>query len=57
MILQRRQIFKALGKQVDTEDFHSIAWMIISVKVTIYLQDRTNTKVSKYQSFHNADDN
>ena len=48
MILQRRQIFKALGKQVDTEDFHSTAWMILSVKVTIYIY-RT-VLIQRYQN-------
>jgi hypothetical protein len=46
MILQRRQIVKALGNQIDIEDpaytkyaitdFHLIAWILISVNVTIY---------------------
>ncbi len=46
MILQERQIVKALGKQIDIEDpayakyaitsFHSIARILISVNVTIY---------------------
>ena len=46
MILQRRQIVKALVNQVNVEDplctkyastsFHSIDWMIISVNVTVY---------------------
>ena len=58
-MLQRRQIVKALGKQIDVEDpdgmnyastsFHSIAWMVISVKVTIY---RTNTPPQSCQSNH-----
>jgi hypothetical protein len=58
-MLQRRQIVKALEKQIDVEDpdginyastsFHSIAWMFISVKVTIY---RTNTPPKSCQSSH-----
>jgi hypothetical protein len=58
MLLQR-QIVKALGKQTDIEDsegmkfaftrFHSIAWMTISVNVTIY---RTNTLSQGFQNSH-----
>ena len=45
-MLQRRQIVKSLGNDIDIEDpvyakdattsFLSIAWMLISVNVTIY---------------------
>jgi len=45
-MLQQRQIVKALGNQINTKDplyikyaitgFHSTAWMIIYVNVTIY---------------------
>jgi hypothetical protein len=58
-MLQRRQIVKALGKQVDIEyliymiyaikSFHSIDWMFISVIVTI---NRTDTLPQGFQSSH-----
>jgi hypothetical protein len=44
-MLQRRQVIKAVGNQIDTRDpvymkypityFHSITWMLLSVIVTI----------------------
>jgi hypothetical protein len=57
-MLQQRQIVKSLGKHIDTEDpafkvcyhkFHSIAWMIISVNVTIY---RTIVLSESYENNH-----
>ena len=45
-MLQRQIVVKALVKQIDTEDpaftkyaiisFHSIAWILTSINVTIY---------------------
>jgi hypothetical protein len=56
---QLRQIVKISGKQMDIEDligskhpavsFHSIAWMIISVNVTIY---RTMALPESYEINH-----
>jgi hypothetical protein len=46
MILQRRQVIKGIGNQIDVEDprctkyanvsFHYLNWMLISVNVTTY---------------------
>ena len=60
MLLQRRQIvIKAVGNQIDIEDivgskyaaitFHSIAWISISINVTIY---GTDTPTQSCQSSH-----
>jgi hypothetical protein len=58
-MIQKRQIVKALGKQVDIEDpryvkyvfisFHYLDLLRISVIVTIY---RTNASTKGFQSSH-----
>ena len=58
-MLQRQIVIKAFGTQIDIEDlvcikyagtsFHSLAWMLVSINVTIY---RTNTPPQGFQSSH-----
>jgi hypothetical protein len=59
MIQQRQIVIKTLGNQIDTEDpaftkyavasFLPIAWILISVNVTIY---RTITLSKSYENSH-----